>query len=239
MLAPWKKNHDQLRQHIKKQRHYFVNKGPSNQGYGFSSSHVWVWDLDYKESWAPKNWCFWTVVLEKTLESPLDGKEIKPVHPKRKQSWIFIGRTDPEAETPILRPPDVKNWLIWKILMLGKIEGGRSWWWQISLSMYFSAISLSQFSCSVVSNSLRPVDCSTPGFSVFHHLLELVQTHVHWVGDAIQPSHPLSSPSLPAFNLSQHQGLFQWVDSAHQVAKILELQLQHLSFQWILRIDIL
>ena len=114
MLTPWKKNYDQLRQHIKKQRHYFVNKGPSSQGYGFSSSHVWMWELDCNESWGPKNWCFWTVVLEKTLESPLDCKEIQPVHPKENQSWIFIGRTDTEAETPILWPPDTKNWLIWK-----------------------------------------------------------------------------------------------------------------------------
>ena len=107
-------SYDQTRQHIKKQRHYFANKGPSNQGYGFSSSHVWMWELDYKESWVPKNWCFWTVLLEKTLKSPLDCKEIKPVHPKGNQSWIFTGRTDVEAETPILRLPDVKNWLIRK-----------------------------------------------------------------------------------------------------------------------------
>ena len=90
----------QPRRHIKKQRHYFANKGLSNQGYGFSSSHVWMWELDYKEGWVPKNWCFWTVVLEKTLESPLDCKEIQPFHPKGNQSWIFIGRTDAEAETP-------------------------------------------------------------------------------------------------------------------------------------------
>ena len=102
------------RQHIKKQRHYFANKGPSSQSYGFSSGHVWMWELDYKERWAPKNWCFWTVVLEKTLESPLDCKEIQPVNPKGNQSLIFIGRTDVEAEAPILWPPDVKNWLIWK-----------------------------------------------------------------------------------------------------------------------------
>ena len=100
--------------HIQKQRHYFANKGPSSQGYGFSSGHVWMWDLDYKESWAPKNWCFWTVVLEKTLESPLDCKEIQPVHPKGDQSWMLIGRTDAEAETPILWPPDAKSWLIGK-----------------------------------------------------------------------------------------------------------------------------
>ena len=90
MLAPWEKSYDQPRQHIKKQRHYFASKGPSSQSYGFSSNHVRMWELDYKESWALNNWCFWTVVLEKTLESPLDCKEIQPVHPKGNQSWIFI-----------------------------------------------------------------------------------------------------------------------------------------------------
>ena len=97
-----------------------ANKGPSSQSYGFSSSHVWMWELDYKESWAPKNWCFWTVVLEKTLESPLDCKEIKSVNPKGNQSWIGIGRTDAEAEAPILWPSDAKNWLIWKDTDAGK-----------------------------------------------------------------------------------------------------------------------
>ena len=119
-LLSWKKSYDQPRQHIKKQRHYFANKGPPSQSYGFSSSHVWMWELDYKESWALKNWCFWTVVLEKTLESPLDCKEIKAVNPKGNQSWIFIGRTDVEAETPILWPPDAKNWLIKKDPDAGK-----------------------------------------------------------------------------------------------------------------------
>ena len=109
MLAPWKKSYDQPRQHIEKQRHYFAKKGPSSQSYGFSSSHVGMWELEYKESWAPKNWCFWTVVLEKTLESPLDYKEIQPVHPKGDQSWIFIGRTDVEVEDPTLWLPDTKN----------------------------------------------------------------------------------------------------------------------------------
>ena len=118
--TPWKESHDQPRQHIKKQRHYFANKGPSSQSYGFSSSHVWMWEFDYKQSWAPKNWCFWTVVLEKALENPLDCREIQPVHPKGNQSWIFIGKTDVEAETPILWPPDVKNWLIWKDPDAGK-----------------------------------------------------------------------------------------------------------------------
>ena len=96
------------------------NKGPSNQGYGFSSSHVWMWLLNYKETWALKNLCFWTMVLEKNLESPLDCKELKPVNPKGNRSWIFIGRTDVEAETPIVWPPDVKSWLIWKDSDAGK-----------------------------------------------------------------------------------------------------------------------
>ena len=120
-----KKSYNQPRQHIKKQRHYFADKGPSSQGYGFSSSHVWMWESDYKESWVPKNWCFWTVVLEKTLESLLDCKEIQPVHPKENQSWIFIGRTDAEAETPIPWPPDVKNWLIGK-----DPDSGKDWRWE-------------------------------------------------------------------------------------------------------------
>ena len=112
----------QPRQCIKKQRHYFANKGPSGQSCGFSSSHTWMWKLDCEESWVPKNRCFWTVVLEKTLESPLDCKEIKPVNPKGDQSWIFIGRTDAEAEAPILWSLDAKNWLIWK-----DPEAGKDW----------------------------------------------------------------------------------------------------------------
>ena len=101
-------------------RHYFAYKGLSSQSYGFSSSHVRTWDLDQKKSWALKNWCFWTVMLEKTLESPLDCKEIQPVHPEGNQSWVFIGRTDAEAESPILWPPDANNWLIWKDPDAGK-----------------------------------------------------------------------------------------------------------------------
>ena len=108
---------------IKKQRHYFAKKGPSNQGYGFSSGHVWMWELDCEENWALKNWCFWTVVLEETLESPLDCKEIQPVHPKGDQSWAFIGRTDAEAETPIICPPEAKSWLIGKDPDTGKDWG--------------------------------------------------------------------------------------------------------------------
>ena len=121
-LTPWKEIYDEPRQHIKKQSHYFVNKGPSSQGYGFSSGHVWMWELDYKESWALKNWCFWTLVLEKTLENLLDCREIQPVHSKGDQSWVFIGRTDVEAETPVLWPTRAKSWLIGK-----DPDAGRDW----------------------------------------------------------------------------------------------------------------
>ena len=125
---------------ILKSRNYFTNKGPSSQGYGFSSGHAWMWELDYEESWAPKNWCYWTVVLEKTLESPLDSKEIQPVHPKGNQSWITIGRTD--AETPILWPPDAKSWFIWKDpnsweRLKARGEGDDRGWggWMVSLML--------------------------------------------------------------------------------------------------------
>ena len=123
MLTPWKESYDQPRQHIKKQRHDFADKDPSSQSCGFSSSHAWMWELDYKESWTLKNWCFWTAVLEKTLGSPLDCKNIQPVHAKGDQSWMFVGRTDVEAETPRLWPPDVKRWLIWKDPDAGKDWG--------------------------------------------------------------------------------------------------------------------
>ena len=108
---------------ILKKRHYFANKGPSSQSCGFSSNHIWMWELDYKERWALKNWCFWTVVLEKMLESPLDCKEIQPVHPKENQSWVFIGRTDAKAETSTLWSPDVKSWLTGKDADAGKDWG--------------------------------------------------------------------------------------------------------------------
>ena len=113
-LAPWKNSCEQPRQHIKKQRHYFASKGPYSQSYGFSSSHFQIWELDHKEDWMPKNWCFRTVLLEKTLVNPLASKELKPVNPKGNQPWIFIGRTDAEAEAPILWPPDAKSWFIAK-----------------------------------------------------------------------------------------------------------------------------
>ena len=107
---------------VKKQRHYFANKGPSGQGYGFSSGHEWMWELDSEESWALKNWCFWAVVLEKTLESPLDCKRSNQIHPERDKSWVFIGRADAEAETPVLWPPHAKSWLIGK-----DPDAGREW----------------------------------------------------------------------------------------------------------------
>ena len=123
MLAAWKESYDQPRQHIKKQRHYFANKGPSSQGYGFSSSHVWLWELYYKKKLSAEELVLWTVVLEKSLESHLDCKEIKPVLPKGNQSWVFTGGPDVEAETPILWPPDVESWLIWKDPDAGKDWG--------------------------------------------------------------------------------------------------------------------
>ena len=124
MLAPWKESYDKPRQHIKKQRYHFANKGPYSQSYGFSSSHVQMWELNHKESWVLKNWCFWTVVLEKTLESPLDWKEIQPVNPKGNQFWIFIERTDAEAETSLLWLLDMKGWLIGK-----RPDAGKDWRW--------------------------------------------------------------------------------------------------------------
>ena len=120
MLAPWKKSYNKPRQHIKKQRYQFANKDLYSQSYGFSSNHVWLWEMDHKEGWALKNWCFLTVVLEKTLESPLDSNEIQPINPKGNQPWIFIGRTEAEAEAPILWPPDAKNSLIGKDSNVGK-----------------------------------------------------------------------------------------------------------------------
>ena len=127
MLTPWKESYDQSRQHIEKQRHYFANKGPSSQGYGFSSSHVWMWELDYKETWAPKNWCFWTVVLEKTLESPMDSKEIQPVHPKGVLGFLGVHWKDWcwswNSNTLATNNLDVKSWLIWKDPDAGKDWG--------------------------------------------------------------------------------------------------------------------
>ena len=147
LIAPWKKSYDQPKQHIKKQRHYFANKGPSSQTYGFSSSQVWMWELDHKESW-----CIWTVVLEKTLESPLDCKEIQPVHPKGNQSWIVIGRTDVEAEAPTLWPPDVKNWLtgrpwFWERLKAGGEGDNRGWDGWMASPTRWTCVSVNSGSC--------------------------------------------------------------------------------------------
>ena len=115
MFTPEKESYDQIRQNIKKQTQKFANKCPCSQSYGFFSSHVWMWELDYKESRALKNWCFGTVALEEeTLKSPLKCKEIQPVHLKGDQAWVHIGRTDVEAESPIVWPPDAKRWFIWK-----------------------------------------------------------------------------------------------------------------------------
>ena len=122
MLTPWKESYDQLRQHIQKQRRYFANKGLSSQGYGFSSGHVWMWKLDCEEGWAPKNWSYWTLVLEKTLESPMDYKESQPVHSEWDQAWDFCGGNDAKAETPVLWPPHVKSWFIGK-----DSDAGRDW----------------------------------------------------------------------------------------------------------------
>ena len=141
--VPLPSPYDQPRQHIKKQRHYFGNKSLSSQSYGFPSTHVWMWELDYKESWVPKNWCFWTVALKKTLDNPMVCKEIQPVNPKGDQSWICIGRTDAEVEAPILWPPDAKSWLFGKNPDAGKDwrakeEGGNRGWdgWMASLTQW-------------------------------------------------------------------------------------------------------
>ena len=142
-LGLWKKSYDKPRQHMKKQTHYFANKGPSSQSYGFSSGHVWMWKLDYKESQAPKKWCFWTVALEKTLESPLDCKEIQPVHPKGDQSWLFTGRTDAETETLILWVTwceELTHWKrpwCWERLKAGGEGDDRIWdGWMASLTLW-------------------------------------------------------------------------------------------------------
>ena len=133
MLAPWKESYDKTRQCIKKQKHHFPSKCPYSQNYSFSSSHIRMWELDHKECWGLKNLCFSIVVLKKTPESPSDCKDFKPINPKWNQPWIFIGRTDAEAEAPILWPPDAKSWIIGKDLDSGKDwrqkeKGGHKGW---------------------------------------------------------------------------------------------------------------
>ena len=131
MLAPWKKSYKKARQHIKKQRHYFADKGPYNQSYSFFSSHMCMWELYHKEGWGPKNWCFWTVVLEQTLESSLYSKEIKLINPKENQPWIFIGRTDLKLKLQYLGHLMQRADSLEKTLFLGKTEGKRWRRWQM------------------------------------------------------------------------------------------------------------
>ena len=215
MLTPWKGNYDKPRQHIQKQRHYFADKGPSSQSYGFSSSYVWMWELDCEDCWridAFELWC-WRRLLRVPWTARRSTQSIlKEISPEHSLGWCWswnIHWNDVEAETPILWPLDAKNWLIGK-----DHAGGRD-------------------------GRQEEKRMTEDGRIGYHHQLpELAQTHVYQVSDAIEPSHPLSSPS-PAVSLSHHRGLFTWVSSLHQVAKVLELQLQHQPFQWIFRIDFL
>ena len=198
-------------------------------------------------------------MLEKTLDSSLDSKEIKPVNPKGNQPWIFSGRTDAEAEAPILWPPDVKSWLIWKDRDAGKDWGqeekgmtedemvGWHHWLDGHESEQALGVGDGQGGLVCCDSCGRKESDTTEQliwsdglrYPVLHYLSYFAQTHVHWVKDAIQPSHPLLPTSPPALNLSQHQGLFQWIGALHKVARVLELQLQHQSFQWIFRVDFL
>ena len=149
-----------------------------------------MWELDHEEGWMSKNWCFWTVVLEKTLESPLNCKEIQPVNPKGNQHWIFIGRTNVEAEALILWPPDAKSQLSGKDPDAGRML-------LVMAEQVF--LPMGDICCLVTKSCLtlcNPMDCSTPGFRVLHQLLESAQIHVHWVSGAIQPSHPLPPSSF-------------------------------------------
>ena len=256
-------SYGQPRQHIKKQRHYFSKKGPSSQSYGFSSGHVWKWELGYKQSWVSKNVSFWSVVLEKTLESPLGCKGIWPIHPKGDQSWVFIVGIDVDTEIPIVWPPDAKRWLICKDPHARRDRGqqekgttedkmvgwhhwhsGHTFGWTLAVcdkqggtGGKISNLKHEFSSVHLLSHVwlFETLDSSILGFPIHSPLPEL--THVYRVRDSIQPSHSLSSLSPPAFSLSQHQDLFQCVYSSHEVAKVLGFQ--HQSSQWIFRTDVI
>ena len=208
-----------------------------------------MWELDCEEGWAPKNWCFWTVVLEKTLESPLDSKDIQPVHSEGDHPGISLEGMMLKLKLQYF------GHLMWRVdslektLMLGGIGGRRRRGWQrmrwlhgITDTMDIKKpweivkdrelVCCSPQNCTVQFSSVAqscptlcdPMNCSMAGFPVHHQLLEFTQTHVHWIGDAIQSCHLLSSPSPPALNPSQHQSLFQWVNFLHEVAKVLEFR---------------
>ena len=235
-----------------------------------------MWELDCKESWALKNWCFWTVVLEKTLESPLDSKEIQPVYPKGSQSWVFIGKTDAEAEAPLLWPPDAKNWLIgkdpdagkdWRQEKKGMTEDEIVGWhhWRDGHE-FEQAVGVGDGQGILVCPGCKELDMT--------EWLNLPRTiysgtrcgggrflgprglqHIRLPCPSLSPGvcsnscplsqwcHPIISSSVISFSFCLQSFpasvLFKWVSSSHQVTKILELQLQHQSFQWIFRTDFL
>ena len=207
--------------------------------FGISSSRVQMWELDHKEGWAPKNWCFWTVVLEKTLESLLDCKEIQPVHPKGNQSWIFTGRTDAEAETLILWPPNVMSRLIGKDLDAGKdwgqevkgITEAETVGWHHQLNGHESEQTLGDGDVQGSRACYSPWGCKALNTIEWLNKNNSYSYRNLWLSDVIQRSHPLSSPSPPKLNLSQNQGLFKWFSSWQPVAKGLELQ-DLLSLGW-------
>ena len=195
-LAPWKESYDQPREHIKKQRHYFANKGPSSQGYGFSSGHVWMWELDHKESWLPKNGCFWTVELEKTPESPLDCKEIQPVHAKGNQSWIFIGRTDDEAEAPILWPPDAKTCLT------GKDPDAGKWRWEEKGTAENEMVGWHHCTVCMLSHFSRVWLFETPLTAARQAALSMgISRQEHWSGSPRPPPGDFPHPGVKPASL--------------------------------------